>query len=266
MRRALPILIIILAAAAANGQIVVTRGPVPQLLIPAAGAQQGAGNTFFRSDITLINYRSVDQRVRLQWLPQDTTGVGLSPMDITITAASGIASEDFVTNVMQRTGLGAILVTGIDSGGSPDPSALLVATSRIWTPENSSTSGTESQSLPSVSTTDINSGIVTVLGERREARYRANVGIVNLSQTTQTYQVTVAGSFGTETHTTSVPGMGMTLFGIIGAASTIPLQIQVVNAGAPPRSTFWVAYASSVDNTTGDAWTTLGFNTGPPPP
>jgi len=265
MRKALPILIILLAAAAASGQNVVTRGPVPQLLIPAAGAQQGGGNTFFRSDISLINYRSVDQRVRLQWLPEDTTGVGMAPMDITISAASGIASEDFVTNVMQRTGLGAILVTGIDAGGSPDPSALLVASSRIWTPENGS-SGTESQSLPSIATTDISSGIVSILGTRRDARYRMNVGIVNLATTTQTFQVTVAGSFGSQTQQQTVPAMAMTLFGVTGSPSTTPLQIQVVNVGAPPRSANWVTYASSIDNVTGDAWTTLGFNLGPPPP
>ena len=265
MRRALPILILIIAAAAAHGQNVVTRGPVPQLLIPAAGAQQGGGNTFFRSDITLINYRGVDQRVRLQWLPEDTTGVGMAPVDITISAASGIASEDFVTNVMQKTGLGAILVTGIDAGGSPDPSALLVATSRIWTPENGS-SGTESQSLPSIATTDIASGIVSVLGSRRDVRYRMNVGIVSLATTTQTFQVTLGGSFGTQTQQVTVPAMAMTLFGVTGASSTTPLQIQVVNVGAPPRSSSWVTYASSVDNVTGDAWTTLGFNSGPPPP
>jgi hypothetical protein len=265
MRRVLPILIVIMIAAAANGQIVVTRGPVPQLLIPAAGALQGGANTFFRSDITLINYRGADQRVRLQWLPQDTTGVGMAPVDITISAASGIASEDFVTNVMQKSGLGAILVTGIDAGGSPDPSALLVATSRIWTPENGS-SGTESQSLPSIATTDIASGSVSVLGARREVRYRTNVGIVNLAATTQTFQIFAGGSFGTETHLTSVPPMAMTLFALTGASSTIPLQIQVLNVGTPPRSSSWVTYASSVDNVTGDAWTTLGFNSGPPPP
>jgi hypothetical protein len=265
LRRGIITVIVILIAAAASGQIVATRGPVPQLLIPAAGAQQGAGNTFFRSDVTLVNYRGADQRVRLQWLPQDTSGLGLAPTDITISAASGIASEDFVTNVMQKSGLGAILVTGIDAGGTPDPSALLVATSRIWTPENGS-SGTQSQSLPSVATTDINSGIVSILGARREVRYRTNAGIVNLSTTAQTFQVSLGGSFGTESRQATVAAMSMTLFGVTGASSTTSLQIQVVNAGTPPRSSFWVAYASSVDNVTGDAWTTLGFNVGPPPP
>ena len=265
MRRGIITIVIILIAALAPAQIVATRSAVPQLLIPAAGVQQGAGNTFFRSDITLINYRGADQRVRLQWLPQNTTGVGVAPTDITVSALSGIASEDFVTNVMQQSGLGAILVTGIDATGTPDPSALLVATSRIWTPEQGG-SGTESQSLPSVATTDIASGTVTVLGARREVRYRTNVGIVNLSSTAQTFQISLGGSFGTESHQVTVQAMSMTLFAVTGASSTTPLQIQVVNVGPPPRSTFWVAYASSVDNITGDAWTTLGFNSGPPPP
>jgi hypothetical protein len=265
MRRLFLVVILILTAAAASGQNVVTRGPVPQLLIPAAGAQQGGGGTFFRSDITLINYRGADQRVRLQWLPQNVTGVGVAPVDITISANSGIATEDFVTNILQKSGLGAIVVTGIDAGGSLDPSALLVATSRIWTPETGS-SGTQSQSLPSIATPDISSGVASVLGARREVRYRTNVGIVNLSSATQTYQVSVGGSFGTEGQQVSVPAMAMTLFGLTGASSTTPLQINIVNIGTPPRSTFWVAYASSVDNVTGDAWTTLGFNSGPPPP
>lgn len=266
MRRTIVTLVATLIAIAASAQNMTTRGPVAQLLIPAAGAQQGGNGTFFRSDISLINYRGTDQRVRLQWLPQDVTGVGLAPTDITINAASGIASEDFVTTVMGRSGLGAILVTGIDAGGNPDPSALLVATSRIWTPEPGS-SGTQSQSLPSIATTDIASGAVSILGARREVRYRVNAGIVNLSASTQTYQVSLLGSFGTEVHQSApVPAMSMTLFGLTGQSSTIPLQINVVNIGTPPRSTFWVAYASSVDNVTGDAWTTLGFNSGPPPP
>ncbi|MGH9418787.1 MAG: hypothetical protein ACRD3J_02340 [Thermoanaerobaculia bacterium] len=265
MRRAITIVFVSLITIAAGAQNVVTRGPVAQLLIPAAGFQQGQNGTVFRSDITLLNYRSADQRVRLQWLPQNTSGVGLTPTDITINAGSGIASEDFVTDVVGRSGLGAILVTGIDAGGNPDPSALLVATSRIWTPEPGST-GTNSQSLPSIPTADIASGTVSILGARREVRYRTNVGIVNLSASTQTYQVAVFGSGGTEINQQSIPAMSMNLFPVTGASSTIPLQINVVNVGSPPRSAFWVAYASSVDNVTGDAWTTLGFNSGPFPP
>ena len=81
MRRAIVFILASLITTVASAQIVATRGPVPQLLIPAAGALQGQNGTFFRSDITLINYRGADQRVRLQWLPENVTGVGLAGGD-----------------------------------------------------------------------------------------------------------------------------------------------------------------------------------------
>src|SRR3954469_24578954 len=113
MRNAIVTIAAILIAVAASGQLVATRPSSQQFLIPAAGAQPGNGGTFFRSDITIINYRDADQRVRLQWLPENVRGAGGAAVETTIAARSGIASEDFVTTVMQRSGLGAILVTAI---------------------------------------------------------------------------------------------------------------------------------------------------------
>lgn len=256
MRRGIMAIAIVLMAAVATAQVVTTRSSAFQLLIPAAGAVDGGGGTFFRSDITLVNYRSSAQRVRLQWLPQGVTGTGLTPVETTIGATSGFTSEDFVTNVMQRSGLGAILVTGITAAGDLDPSAQLVATSRIWTPQPGS-SGTTSQSLPSVATADINSTTVSVLSERRDSRYRLNTGIVNLSSTVQRYQIFASGSASQQV---DVQAMSMVLFNLTGDDSNIPVQIQLSNISTVARSNNWIAFASSVDNITGDAWTTLGAN------
>jgi hypothetical protein len=265
MRNAIIATLAILIAAAASGQIVTTRPSSQQFLIPATGAQAGNGGTFFRSDITIVNYRPADQRIRLQWLPQDVSGGSGAPIEITIAASSGIASEDFVTNVMQKSGLGAILVTAIDSIGNFDSRAQLVGTSRIWTPQPG-TGGTTSQSLPSISTGDISSTTLGILGARRDARYRTNVGIVNFSPDVQTYQVVVFGSFGSEVRQIDVQPFSMVLFGVTGAASTTPLQIQVQNKTTTAPQSAFVAYASSVDNITGDAWTTLGSNLPVPVP
>jgi len=260
MRNAILTTIALFIAAQTSGQIVAVRTSAAQFLIPAAGAQQGIGGTFFRSDISILNYKAADQRIRLQWLPQDVSGVGLPAIETSINASSGIATEDFVTNVMQRTGLGAILVTALDPGGAPDPSAQLVATSRIWSPQPGS-GGTTSQSLPAIATSDIASATQSILGARRDSRYRTNVGIVNLSSNAQTYQVVVFGTFGTEVRNVDVQAQSMVLFGVTGPSSTTPLQIQVQNTSGVARSSSWVAYASSIDNITGDAWTTLGSNT-----
>jgi hypothetical protein len=265
MRNAIIATLAVLIAASASGQLVTTRPSSAQFLIPAAGAQAGNGGTFFRSDITIVNYRAADQRVRLQWLPQDVSGGSGAPVEITIAASSGIASEDFVTTVMQRSGLGAILVTAIDATGLLDSRAQLVGTSRIWTPQPG-TSGTTSQSLPSISTGDISSTILGILGARRDARYRTNVGIVNFSPDVQTYQVVVFGTFGTEVRQIAVQPFSMALFGVTGPASTTPLQIQVQNKTTTAPQSAFVAYASSIDNITGDAWTTLGSNLPAPNP
>jgi hypothetical protein len=265
MRNAILATLAVLIAAAASGQIVTTHPSSAQFLIPAAGAQAGNGGTFFRSDITIVNYRPADQRVRLQWLPQDVSGGSGAPVEITIAASSGIASEDFVTTVMQRSGLGAILVTAIDGIGLFDSRAQLVGTSRIWTPQPG-TSGTTSQSLPSISTGDISSTTLGILGARRDSRYRTNVGIVNFSPDVQTYQVVVFGSFGTEVRQIDIQPFSMALFGVTGPASTTPLQIQVQNKTTTAAQSAFVAYASSVDNITGDAWTTLGSNLPVPAP
>jgi hypothetical protein len=259
MRRGIITIIIIFIATTASAQIVATRSAAAQFLIPAAGTLDGGNGTFFRSDISLLNYRGTTQNVRLQWLPQTVTGVGVAPVDISINASSGIASEDFVANILHRSGLGAILVTGITAAGDPDPAALLVGTSRIWTFLPGS-SGTTSQSLPVVSTADINSGITAILGARRDSRFRVNVGIVNLSSSQQRFQVFSAGSAGTDSQQVDVEAMSMVLFRISGADSSVPLQVQVSNVSTTTRSTSWLAYASSVDNITGDAWTTLGSN------
>ena len=259
MRNAIVATLAVLVAVAASGQLVALRPSTQQFLIPAAGAQAGNGGTFFRSDITIVNYRTADQRIRLQWLPQDVSGGNGPAVELTIAATSGIASEDFVTNVMQRSGLGAILVSAIDANGLPDSGAQLVGTSRIWTPQPG-TSGTTSQSLPSIATIDISSSAVSILGARRDSRYRTNVGIVNLSGDVQTFQVIVFGTFGNDVRQIDVQPLSMVLFGVTGAASTTSLQIQVRNVTTVARTTSFVAYASSVDNVTGDAWTTLGSN------
>src|SRR3954453_6106206 len=259
MRNAIVASLALLIATAASGQLVATRPSSQQFLIPAAGAQPGNGGTFFRGAGKIINYRDADQRIRLQWLLQDVSGAGGAVVETTIAARSGIAGEDFVTTIMQRTGLGAILVTAIDATGAFDVRAQLVGTSRIWTPQPSS-GGTTSQSLPSVATTDINSTAVAILGARRDARYRTNVGIVNVSNDVQTFQVVLFGTFGTEARQIDVQPLSMVLLAVAGPASTLPLQIQVQNISTVARSSNFVAYASSIDNVTGDAWTTLGSN------
>jgi len=264
----IPLLALLFAAQIHSDNLVIPIGGAPQIVIPAAGSIQGANGTFFRSDISLINYSTHDQLVQLRWLPQGTSGAGLAVREITIPALSGIVSEDFVTNVMQQTGLGAILISGVTSTRAPDSTALLYATSRIWSNQPNLSSGTDSQSFPSIPTSSINSSTqLSLIGLRRDDRYRLNVGIINLdSANEQTFKI-VAGSSSQSPQVTSVtvPPFSLVQTSLVGVPLS-NLQIAVQNTSTPVRTSSWTAYGSSIDNVTGDGWSEIGFTAPPDQP
>jgi hypothetical protein len=238
--------------------------PVPataQLLIPAAGSVEGANGTFFRSDIMVRNFRDVVQRVELRWLPQ-AGAAGAAPVFVDIPVRSSIGSEDFVGEILHQTGLGSIVVTGVTAGGATDVAARLTAASRIWTPQPGTT-GTTSQSLPAVPMATIGGAEhATIIGVRRDARYRVNVGIVNVDPVrTQTLRVEVPTSLLSlppEVYEVTVPPLSMQLIALNALLRQPLSEVRVSNeSAAAVRSSSWIAFASSVDNVTGDAWSEL---------
>jgi len=251
-----------------SNNLVIPVGGTPQLLIPAAGSTQGANGTFFRSDIALVNYTTHEQHVQLRWLPQGVTGNGIPVRDIPIPALSGIVSEDFVASVLGQSGLGAILITGVTADGFGDSTARLYATSRIWSNQPGLSNGTVSQSFPSLPTTNINSTKLSLIGLRRDDRYRLNVGIVNLDPAnTQTFQIIVGGSSPAtpEVTTVTVPARSLVQTPLVGPALA-NLQVIVQNVSPPIQTSSWIAYGSSVDNATGDAWSEIGYTAPPDQP
>lgn len=246
-------------AAAADGQLTTERAGTSQLLIPAAGAVSGANGTFFRSDINVVNYMAdTDQRVRFSWLPEAQTGVGIAPVEIVIAKATGISSEDFVTTILNQSGLGSILVTAIAPDGQFDSSGKLHAPARIWSNQPGLSSGTVSQTFPVMSINDVSSPVpLQILGQRRDDRYRTNAGIVNLNPSEQSFRISVLADTRTEVQTVVVPGLSMQQVALSGPPAN-SLQIAIANVSAVPSAS-WVAYGSSVDNATGDSWSSLAF-------
>jgi hypothetical protein len=235
----------------------------PQLLIPAAGSTPGANATFFRSDIAIANFADHDQMVKLAWLPQGTSST--FSKTIAIRRLGFVRSNDFVAEILAQTGLGAILVTAVTSAGDLDPSARLYVQSRIWTPQPGS-NGTTSQSFPAIPTSSINTPDAALLfpGVVGSGNYRTNVGIVNLDPiNAQTFNVTISfGPIGNFTLNLEVPSMGMQQ-AVLGSSSFFP-ELPIVNTtSASTRSNQWVAYISTIDNITGDAWSELAVVSAP---
>jgi hypothetical protein len=227
-----------------------------QYILPAAGNAAGSNGTYFRSDVAIWNYREVSQRVLLRWLPQGNSGVGIAPVDITIGAYSGLQDEDFVGEVMHREGVGAIYIVAVRADGSPDPGARLTIQSRIWTPQ-AGTRGFTSQSFDGIRITQIVGGPQRVItNQRNDFRYRMNVGIVNLDPVdTHTWTVVAPGG---GTFTITVPPMAMHQVPVPQwpNSTAAPLLRILGNGGG---DTTWLAYGSSVDNVSGDGWTSLAY-------
>lgn len=225
-----------------------------QYLLPAAGSAAGANGTFFRSDVAIWNFTDSPQKIVMRWLPQGTTGVGLAPVEITLNAFSGLQDEDFVANVMHKQGVGAILFQAVRADGSLDPGARLTIQSRIYTPAPD-TRGYASQSFDAIRLTQIAGDTRVITNQRSNFRYRLNVGIVNLDTTSaHTWQVVSDNA----TTSITVPPFSMHQVPIprFENDNTLPLLRIIGNGGG---QTTWVAYGSSVDNATGDGWTSLAY-------
>ena len=241
----------------------------PVLLIPAAGALEGANGTFFRSDVQISNLRDdAAQIVEIYWIPRGGSSGAPLRRVIEIPPMSGFASEDFVTDVLGVSGLGSVFLRGVLPGGEPDPLAEIHAVSRIWTPQPG-TAGTTSQSFPVVPLRSTDERRLTIFGQRLDDRYRTNVGVVN-SDPTAAHEfdiiltgVTVDGAaWGPVERRVSLPAWSMQQYPITGAPPLRILQIDVapvLEADETPRP--WIAYGSTVDNVTGDAWSHVGFAT-----
>ncbi|HET7435671.1 MAG TPA: hypothetical protein VFN10_13260 [Thermoanaerobaculia bacterium] len=242
-----------------SNSLVTLETSASEILIPVAGSAAGQNGTFFRSDINIVNFSDTDQIVRLYWLPQGASGATVAPRDLPIAARSGYSSEDFVTNIMQQSGIGAILIRAITPTGAFDPNGKLYATARIWTPQPGTT-GNVSQSFFTIDTlSQAASSRRWIFGVRRDARYRMNAGVANASDLTQRYRVSViAGGQIVESTEIELLPMSMQQVAMPGTTGGA-LQLVVENITNGTRSLAWQSWASSIDNVTGDAWSMMAF-------
>ncbi len=226
-----------------------------QYLLPAVGSIQGANGTFFRSDVAIWNFRAEPQRIFMRWMPQGVTGVGIPQVEMTIPAYSGIQDQDFAANVMHQQGiLGAIYFLAVRADGTLDPNARLTIQSRIWTPQ-ADTRGYASQSFDAIRISQVAGENRVITNQRNDFRYRMNVGIVNLDSTSaHTWQIQSDNAM----TTIHVPPFSMHQVSIprFNNDTTVPL-VRILGNGA--GQTTWVAYGSSVDNVSGDGWTSLAY-------
>jgi hypothetical protein len=234
-----------------RAEVVQIEGDDEALLIPVAGNAPGGNGTFFRTDVTFSNNRSVSQSIGIGWLAQGVDNRSSGIDYFTIPANTFIAVDDFVGGTLHKTGLGAIVVIAVNASGSPDTAAQINAFSRIWTNQPGS-AGTVSQTMPSVSLTDsIGSLVADLPGLKQSSQFRSNLGIVNLDTASHTWTARSAAT-GATTTLTVLPYSMVQVPIVAGSASSsgnVSLTLKSDGFGF-----WWSAYGTSVDNLTGDGW------------
>jgi len=240
-----------------------------RVVLPVVGNAAGSKGTFFKSAVTLLNtnYRNgtsapANQRVRVDFYPQGGSADLTAPVFFTFGAFIQHWSNflaDFYA--VPRTGLGAVVFTAVDADGNEQTDARLFAVSRIYTAQASTAGcptpgGEVSQSLESVPFDDLASFTERgwIHGLRQDARFRTNVGVVNHSDSTQAFTVTLYPFTGGDpsSYEVTVPARGM-IHSAIPAGDYGPSLLLSVQAKVP--GFFFSAYGSTVDNATGDGWT-----------
>jgi hypothetical protein len=230
-------------------------------IIPAAGSLAGGGGSlFFKSDVTLVNYRATPQQVVVGFWKQGTTNtLNLSTYkSVTLPAGQYVTVQDFVGTSLATSGLGSLVFLPY-TGTALDDNSAINGFSRIYTKQPGST-GTVSQPFDAIdpdtlSVQYIDEGVA--LGLRQDADFRTNFGIVNVDASQHIYKVSFVGEKLQTDITVTIPAYGMIQQAIpAGDYGALQIVYQVTDA---PSNAFvsWIGYASSTDNLTGDGWVSI---------
>jgi hypothetical protein len=229
-------------------------------IILAAGSVAGGGGAlFFRSDVTLANYRDTAQQVLAGFWAQGSTNALSSANYKTLTLPPGqfVTVQDFVASALGTSGLGTLIFipyTGTDFDGN----GAIDGFSRIYTKQPGST-GTVSQPFDAIDPDTLSAQYIdeaVALGLRQDANFRTNFGIVNVDPADHVYKVSFVGEKLQTTMTLTVKAYGMIQQSIpAGDYGAVSILFQVTDAGNNFVS--WVGYASSTDNVTGDGWVSV---------
>jgi parallel beta-helix repeat protein len=234
-----------------SGSIMVTQQPTLQhfYLVPAIVHAPGVGGTQWRTDLAAVNRSGSPASLRLTYYSDSTPLVATADLD------SGAAVE--WRNVLES--LFGIDSTAVSKGTlSVESTVRLAITSRTY---NQAPDGTFGQYLPALTAAQATAGDEEglLLQLRSNAEFRTNVGLVNLGAVPQTALVRLFGPDGSQLgspQTDTVEAERWTqindIFRIAGAGrhdlgyATVTVESE--------DAVLW-AYASVIDNTTGDPTT-----------
>ncbi|HEX8620233.1 MAG TPA: PKD domain-containing protein, partial [Thermoanaerobaculia bacterium] len=225
----------------------VTSSAAYRTLVSAVAQTPGAGNTSWRTELSVFNAGSQPAEVALRFIPS----AGGQPINASLSLGAK-QSQTFANALLDlfdlRNGAGALTLEATSAGGSPD----IRVTSRTFT---TGATGTYGQAVPDVRP-DLLAQTLFVTGISSNAAYRTNIGLVNRESAPVSVTLTLHNALGNTLATRDViipansfqqSGLGA-FFPVINGGTYDVLTMKLVAANASAVST----YASVIDNRTQD--------------
>jgi len=234
-------------------------GIAAEVTLPVAGQLELSDNLIYRTELTVTNHRDVPQYVLFE-LVQDGhvapfRGFRLQPRETKFLADGGFGSGPGRANRIAALRIRSVF--DLESEQS-DPHGLIEANAFVVA-DRPVSRGASRQEVAGISSDEYHAEEAVFLGVRHSPGTGAytNVGITNLHPT-QTETFYVLFEFHTEPIAVVVPPLQMRQIRISGPGNSgRSLRVYPewsIGDGQPSRTTPWVAYASTVDTHTGDAF------------
>ena len=222
----------------------------PRAINPGQARAQGANNSFFKTALWATNTSATETVIRLRYVP--SPGATLAGADETVLLAirpnESVSFTDVLTEALGATeNTGGAIVVELQDG-----KALPIVTSRTYN-EPGPYAGTFGQYIPAVPLASGPGSEVFIDGLGGDAKFRSNVGVVNLTDAAITAAITVVDTSGVT--------KGQPVVIAVPARSAVQENGINTKAGAGTLSVFGVrvtatgaffAYASKLDNVTSD--------------
>ncbi|MEW5979025.1 MAG: NHL repeat-containing protein [Acidobacteriota bacterium] len=223
-------------------------------LLPSSARAGGLGGTFFTTDLTLANLGLADAVFRLKFLGNNTDGRPGPERMFGLAAGRSVTYFDVLQSVFSLDfGFGAILV----QASAPAMSV------QAQTSTPGMTGGTYGQSVPATGTGDlIGAGFTrSIAAVREDGSFRTNLILANATRSEVTVRITLVSEEGAilGTGDQTLPPLGMTqltrVVRTLGVSENV-VGGRIVLTCLTQGGTF-AAYASVIDNQTGDPRTLL---------
>ena len=231
-------------ARAVRQKALIVDAATTDLVFPILGKIPG-----WKSDVMLINHRSVDQALHIFFMAQGQNNASAAPYTYTLPANRMVYWHDFFgTGLGINNGLGSIMILAVNSAGNADGQALIDGSARLF--QTDDFGGTLSQMFPSVPLHDAPAGTrTTAVGLRSDFNFRTNAGVVNFDSVARTFTVNIVAA-AVSTFTISVPPYSMMQVRLPNDGTYGDIALQFTSN----TTNFWSAYGASVDNISGDSW------------